>query len=300
MTAALRRAAASKPLLVLAALFFSVGTVGGTFAVFTAETQHQPSTFAGGWVAAPTSLQAPSVSGYGASLAWTHATHGVTDQDLYGTDQGTTSNCSGAAYSTAFQTGLGATVDSTTDSRGSSANGHWICYQIRSTHGSWYTGATFSIVRVGLVPTTLATAQGSNPGNNSALDQGDTISVTYNQSVAYSGGNIVVCTFTNGTILLGDSTTGDASCGSSGDTATIGSVSGLSTVGSAITYTGSTVATSGSTVTVTLGNGGSGSSGRTSASGTGTFTGAGSPTSSSGGAVACTITGCHPTASFGY
>jgi hypothetical protein len=299
MSAALRRAAASKTLLALALLFFSVGTVGGTYAVFSAETQHQSSTFAGGWVAAPTGLQPPTVSGYGASLSWTHATHGVTNEDLYGTDEGTTSSCSGAAYSTAFATGLGATTDSTTDSRGSSANGHWICYQIRSTHGSWYTGANFSIVRVGLVPTTLATAEGSNPGNNAALDQGDTITITYNQAVSYSGGAILVCTFTDGTILLGDATTGNASCGSSGDTATIGKITNLS-IGNARTYTSSSVGVGGSTVTVTLGNGGSGSSGRTSASGTGTFTGSGSPTSTSGGAVACTITGCTPTAGFSY
>jgi hypothetical protein len=293
MSRALGRAVTSPTVFVLAVLLLAVGTVGGTVASFTGETQHQASTFAGGWLDAATGLAAPTPSGYGAVLTWAHGTHALTGQDLYYTDEGTTSSCAGAAYSTLASAGLSATLNTVTDSRGSAADGHYLCYQIRSTHGSWYTGANFGIVQVGLVPTGLSTG---NTGNHQ-LDSGDTIAITFNQAVGYSGGAFNVCAFSaTGTILLGDATSG---CGSSADTPVVGAVSGL-TIGADRVYAGSTVTVSGSQLTVTLGSAGTGASGRTTVTGTGTFTGGGSPTSTSGGAVACTITGCKPTTTFSF
>jgi hypothetical protein len=292
MTAALGRAATSPRVFVLAALCFVLGTAGGTLAEFNAESQH-PATFAGGWLDPPAGLQAPTLVGNGATLQWTPGVHGVADQALYGTDRGTTSNCTGASYGTLFASGLGVSTTTYTDDRGSAAGGHWICYQLRSVHGSWSSGASFAPIQVGLVPTTLGVTYS---WFNHWLFQGSSIAITYNQPIAYSGGNIHVCAFTSGVILLGDATTG-GSCGAASDTPVIGKITGLG-VGTTRDYNNSTVAVSGgSQLTVTLGSAGffAGST----LSGTGTFVGAGSPTSNPGNASACTTaTVCTPSTGF--
>lgn len=284
----LRRVATSHLLVLAAVLVLGGGLAAGALVGFSAETQTQTATYAGGWVDAPTSLLAPTVSGYGATLTWAKGTHDVTAQDLYGTDQGTTTNCTGATYATQFATGLPATMTTTTDSRGSGANGHWICYQIRSTHGSWYAGSNFSVIQVGLVPTGIAVANG---GNSNQINSGDTITLSFNQAVTYTGSTpIYVCAFVNpaNTILIGDT-----NCGSASDTATIGKITGVSIPNASRTYTSSTVAASGNTLTITLGGGGNGANDRTAVTGTGTFTYTGSTIqSTAGSASVCTAANC--------
>ena len=289
---ALRRAAASHLVVVIAILVVGAGIAGGALVGFSAEDQNASSTFAGGWIGAATSLQTPTVAGYGATLSWTPATHGLDDQALYGTDQGTTSNCTGATYATPFNASLGVATATTTDDRGSSANGHWVCYQLRSvrTGTNWTNTANFSVVRVGLVGSTIASTNGSGSTSGS-IDNGDKITFTFNQPVTYGGSATVgVCVFRDGTLLVGDN------CASSADTPSIAKVTGL-TIGANKTYPSSGVAASGSALVVTVGGGGNGASGRTTVSGsasaiTFTATAASALQSTTGGATVCTSPTC--------
>src|SRR5207253_5397051 len=153
-------------------------------------------------------------------------------------------------------------------------------FQIRSTHNTWYTSANFAVVQVGLVPTTLAYSGAGHLTTNT------TITVNYNQNAAYSGGNVTVCTFTNGTVLIGD-----AGCGASGDTPTIGTLAG-GTSNKTSTCANSTVVATAAHITVTLKN----CTQNDAVSGTATYTAAGATvTSSTGGASQCTKSNCKPT-----
>jgi hypothetical protein len=82
------------PLFIAALVLFltSGAVVGGTFASFTAETQHNISTYPTGWIGAPTSLSM-TASGTDGSLTWTPATHGLDGQTLTYLDNGTSSSC---------------------------------------------------------------------------------------------------------------------------------------------------------------------------------------------------------------
>lgn len=286
----LRRVAASHVLVAVAVLVLGAGIAGGALVGFSAEDQHASSTFAGGWLGAPTGLGTPAPTGYGASLSWTAATHGLTDQALYGTDQGTTNTCAGATYATQLNASLGVATTSTTDNQGAGANGHWLCYQIRSirTGTSWTATANFAVVQVGLVGSTLTAAEGG--GNSGQIQNGDTIAVAFNQAITYGGAaSISVCAFTSGTILIGDT-----GCGAATDTPTIAKITGL-TIANNRTYTSSTVSASGSTLTISLAGGGNGANGRANVSGTGTVTWTSSNAtlhSTSGSASVCTAANC--------
>ena len=296
MRRALTRAATSHALVALAVLLVGAGLAAGALVGFSADTQTQTSSLAGGWLAAPTSLQAPVVRGNGATLTWTRATHDVAAQSIYGTDRGTTNNCTGAAYATAFDTGLAATATTLNDDRGAAASGHWICYQARSEHGSWYTGANFpSVIQVGLVPTGITVTSNSSGGQ---ISVGDTIDLAFNQAVSYNGATsgssgITVCAFVNpaNKILIGDS-----GCGSAGDTPTIGTITGVSIPNASRVYDTSTVTfLNSSTLRITLNTSASGANSRTAVTGTGTFTYTGSASliqSTQGAASVCTAANC--------
>jgi hypothetical protein len=288
MRRALVRAATSHALVALAVLLVGAGLAAGALVGFSADTQTQTSTLAGGWLAAPTSLLPPAVRGNGATLTWTPSTHDVTAQSIYGTDRGTTNNCTGAAYTTAFDTGLAANATTVNDDRGSGASGHWICYQARTEHGSWNKTANFSIVQVGLVPTGITITNNSFSGS---MAPNDTIDLFFNQNVTYSGSSpITVCAFSSaGRILIGDT-----GCASSNDTPTIARITGM-TLGANRTFQTSTVSVSTNRVRITLNTTASGTSARTTASGTGstTFTGSTSIIQSSAGAASvCTAANC--------
>jgi hypothetical protein len=289
MRRALVRAATSHALVALAVLLVGAGLAAGALVGFSADTQTQTSTLAGGWLAAPTALQTPTVRGNGATLTWTPSTHDVTAQSIYGTDRGTTNNCTGATYATAFDTGLAANTTTVNDDRGSSASGHWICYQARAEHGAWNKTANFpSVIQVGLVPTGITITNNSFSGS---IAPSDTIDLFFNQNVTYSGSSpITVCAFSSaGRILIGDT-----GCASSNDTPTLARITGM-TLGANRTFQTSTVSVSNNRVRITLNTTASGSSARTTASGTGstTFTGSASIIQSSAGAASvCTAANC--------
>lgn len=273
----------------------ATGQLSGTFALFSAETENQNSAFAGDWVAVPTGLGAPSTpAGLGATLTWTHATHGVTGQEIWYAHNGTTANCNGVTYAGLVTGGsLSATANTITastspnDQVSNAYDGEELCYQVRSTHNSWYTVANFSVIQVGFVPTSVAyTGAGK-------ISSGSTITITYNQNVSYSGGAITVCTFTSGTILIGD-----AGCASAGDTPTIGKLVG-GTVSKTTTCATSTVGTSGASLTITLANCPNGVGNQASVSGTATYTGAGTTAESTTSSVPqCTLSTCKPTLTY--
>jgi hypothetical protein len=291
MNAFLRRAVTSHLVVVIALLVVGVGLAGAALVGFSAETQHQASTFSGGWIAAPPTVQTPVPAGYGATLTWTLSTHGSTGQALFGTDMSTTNNCTGATYATSFNGGLAVNATTTTDSRGASANGHWLCYQIRATHGSWFKGTNFGAVQVGLVPAGIASS--NNGGTSGQIENGDKITLTFNQSVSYSGPSpIAVCVWKTpaNSIVFGDT-----GCAASTDTGTVGALTGLNIPGGNKTYPTSTVAASGSTVVITLGGANGGPAGRTQVTGGGTFTynaAANTILSTSGSASVCTAANC--------
>lgn len=257
---ALRRAVGAGVVIAAAAALLGNGIVGSTSAVFTAQTKNAASGFAGGWVGAP-SAGTVAASGYDMQLAWTPGTAGpVTGQQLQGVDNGTSSNCTGAAYG-ALTTLASASTSSYTDaSRGNTTNnGNYYCYRLVSTSATvWTASYDLPATQLGLVATAVSVSNGGGTANR--IEGGDTITVTFNQRTNYSGSGVKVCLFTDGTMVLDDSR-GGASCGSSGgDGTSFGYLTTTSTVASSARWTGSTVSVSTSapwTVTITLGSGGS-------------------------------------------
>ena len=220
--------------LAFVALLLSSRPLGNTLALFNGETQNAGSTFAGGWVDAAASPTA-TPSGFDMSLAWTPGTHGpVTGQQLFGVDNTTSSNCTGAAYALLATMASASTATYTDASRGNAGNnGNWFCYQMVSTSATVWTAATpFSAVQLGLVANGLSTA---NVGTAGRINSNDTITVTFNQKPIIPTGNVKVCVVAPATIVIGDTTAtgnGSANC-AAGDAFNIGK----------ITLTGATIAT---------------------------------------------------------
>jgi hypothetical protein len=240
-TNALRRAVSALVVLGAIALLLGNGVVGTTFALFNGETTNAGSAFAGGWVGAPSAATA-TATGYDVALAWTAGTHGpVTGQQLYGVDNTTNSNCTGAAYGLLATMASATTAAYTDASRGTAANnGDWYCYQLLSTSAtSWTAPFSLAAVQLGLVTTAV---QITNVGTANRIEKNDTIKLTFNQRTNIGTGNIKVCVYTTGVILLGD-TAGGGGCGAATDTYTVGKlvVTGA-TIPSALNFTASTVA----------------------------------------------------------
>jgi hypothetical protein len=267
MIRALRRAAAAHVVLIAVVLLASVGVaLGAVFVGFTGETQNA-STFAGGWIGAPTSLAAPTPSGYDAQLAWTPGTHGpVTGQQLWGVDRGSTSNCTGAVYAL-LNTMAGASTSTYPKSNTSSVNGHWLCYQMLSTSASaWTASSNFSAVQLGLVAKTVAIANGGGTNSSGKLTANDTITVTFNQPILASSLPVgpIICTGTSATlIIIGD--TSATNCSGTTDPYSVGVINGITVSGNK-NKIDANVSVSGATLTITLAQNG------TTATGTGTFT----------------------------
>lgn len=294
MSGALRRAASSHLLVGLVVLIAGVTVAGAALVGFSAETRNAASVYAAGWLGAPTALQPPAPLGDGATLTWTPATHGLragTDTQaitgsLFASNPTT---CTGATYADFSTTGLATTATTVNDNRGSSFSGYWACYRVESRRATWSTGANFSLVQIGLVP---AGAAGANVNTAGSLRATDTITLSFNQNVAYSGAaSIIVCSFAGtgtGSILIGAS-----SCSNASNPTTIGKVTGL-TIGNNRNFSSSSAAASAKTVVITIGG-----AGNTTVSGTGTFTytGAASLITSTGGsptANLCTVTARCP------
>lgn len=286
---ALRRAVGLSVTLIALSLGLGYAHVGGTFALWNGETANKDSAFAAGWVGPPTSLGTPTAAGYGASLAWTPGTHGpVTGQQLYSVDGGTGGSASCGTYTLAATMASASTAGYTATGT-SGANGHWWCYKLFSTSATaWTASATFTPIRVGLIPTGVVIANGGTAGK---IDNKDTITITFNQNVGTAAGT-KVCTFPGtsggGTILLGDST-----CSTTADAYTVGKITGV-TVGGARQSLNATTTVSGTQVTFKVTQNGQ------TVSGTATFTASSSITSSTGSAAACTASNCVLTASGGF
>ncbi len=310
MRKVLHRAAGAVALVAAASLLASNGLVGSTFGLFNSETKNASSAFAGGWVDPPSALAA-SVSGYDVNLTWTPGTHGpVTGQKLYGVDNGTNSNCTGAAY-TLISTLAGASTASTTDaSRGTLANdGNWFCYQVVSTSATVWTAQLSRAVQLGLVATAISTTNGATRCSGAptpvtgTIDCNDSIIVTFNQK-PLAPATVNVCTWagtgTSGSIVIGD--TNATACNAAGDAYSIGRLSGMA-IGSSIKYTGSTVTVSATapwTMTITL----AGSKSTSTTSGTFTFTGSNgtlsAATTHQAALCATTATTCSPSAALAF
>jgi hypothetical protein len=273
---ALRRAVGAVVVLAASALLLGNGIVGTTFALFNGETSNANSTFAGGWVGAPSAATA-TATGYDIALAWTPGTHGpVTGQQLFGVDNGTSSNCTGAAISLLTNLASASTATYTDASRGTLANdGDWFCYQLVSTSAtSWTAPLALSAVQLGLVTTGV---QITNVGTANRIQKNDTIKLTFNQRTNLGTGNIKVCVYATGVILLGDTSSGGGCAASPPSTYTVGklTVAGA-TIPSALNFTASTVALSSSapwTMTITL----AGTNSTADMTGTPTWTLNGSP-----------------------
>ena len=287
---------------VAALLLFAAGltSVGVTFASFTAETQNNTSTLAGGWLSPPTGLSV-TPSGYSGVLAWSPGKHGLDGQQLYGVDNGVSSTCpsSLSSYtslaSMTSATTAGYTDSSTTLESGnprSTVNGHYVCYQMVSTRSNsgWIAAASFPATVLGLVPTGVSSTSASPITGGSS-----TITITFNQNVTVpTGTSIDVCLLpSSNQIVLGNST----SC-----TATIGTISVPSTNGSKENdCTGSGVQANNNSIVISLPNCKGGSGNAVSFAGAATYTPAagGAIVASSVGAVPqCTTSLCVATGTF--
>ncbi|MCW2965840.1 MAG: hypothetical protein JWO17_3092 [Actinomycetia bacterium] len=267
---ALRRAVGAGVVLAACALLLGNSVIGTTFALFNGETANANSAFAGGWIGAPSAATA-TASGYDVGLAWTPGTHGpVTGQQLYGVDNTTSSNCS-MAYSLLATMALASTAAYTDSSRGTAANnGNWFCYRLVSTSAtSWTSSLDLSAVQLGLVTTGVQITNGGGTANT--IQKNDTIKLTFNQRTNLGTGNIKVCVYTTGAILLGDTQSGNA-CGTAADGFTVGKLTMAgATIASGVAYNSSTVALSTSapwTMTITL----AGTNGTSAMTGTPTWT----------------------------
>ena len=289
---ALRRAVGLSVTLIALSLGLGYARVGGTFAIWDGETTNKDSAFAAGWVGPPTGLGTPTASGYGASLAWTPGTHGpVTGQQLSSVDGGTGARARCGTYAVAA-TMASASTSTYTATGTIGANGHWWCYKMVSTSATaWTASATFTPVRVGLIPTAVSITNGDG-----ALGKSDTVTITFNQQPAAPTSPMVVCAFGgSGTVVLGDTHAGG--CSATSDTSSLGTIAGMSLATGTLTFGSSTVTRSGNTYVITLKGTNS-----TLASGTGTatYTASTSIASSAGSAQACTTNNCLVIATGGF
>ena len=270
---ALRRAAGASAVLAAAALLLGNGIVGTTTALFNGETKNAGSGFSGGWVDPATAASA-SALGYDMSLAWTPGTHGpVTGQQLYGVNNGTNSNCTGAAYGLLATMALATTATYTDASRGTLAtDGNWYCYQLVSTSATlWTASLALPAVQLGLVTTAVQPINVTTAGTIRANDQ---IKLTFNQRTNLTTANVRVCVFsTTKTILIGDTT---GACTAATDAYSVAKLTTAATISANLTFAASTVAlttVSPYTMTVTLVGAGTATTG---ASPTWTLTGSAS------------------------
>jgi hypothetical protein len=299
---ALRQAALAIVILGAIALALSTGIVGTTSALFNGETQNAGSSFAGGWVAAPSAFTA-TPSGYDVSLGWTPGVQSVTGQKVNGVDNGTNPDCTGAAYGLVSTLASATTATYTDGSRGNASNnGNWFCYQLLSTSATVWTAQALKAVQIGLVANAISTANAGTTCAGSAApvtgktNCNDTITITFNQKPILPASPIKVCVWATGTIVIGDT---QATCAASTDAYSVGKLTG-GTLGSNVAYTSSAFTLSASepwTMTITLGT----AIGTSTVSGTWTLTPAAGilSTITTHQATICTATSttCQPTSS---
>jgi hypothetical protein len=298
---ALRQAALAIVILGAIALALSTGIVGTTSALFNGETQNAGSSFAGGWVAAPSSFNA-TPSGYDVSLGWTPGVQSVTGQKVNGVDNGTNPDCTGAAYGLVSTLPSATTATYSDASRGNASNdGNWFCYQLLSTSATVWTAQALKAVQIGLAASAISTANAGTTCSGSAApvtgktNCNDTITITFNQKPILPASPIRVCVWASGTIVIGDTVL----CLAAGDSYGVGKMTG-GTLGTNVAYSTSTYTLTTAApwvMTITL----KGSNTTSNVSGTWTFTPAAGILSSvtTHQATICSAakTTCQPTSS---
>ena len=290
---ALRRAAGAGAVLATAALLLGNGIVGTTSALFNGETTNTGSAFAGGWVGAPTAGSVNAL-GYDMSFAWTVGTHGpVTGQQLWGVNNGTNSNCTGAAYANLATMASASTATYTDANRATLAtDGNWWCFELVSTSATvWTAPFILPATQIGLVTNAVVI---TNHATALSIRATDTIQLTFNQRTNLTAANVRVCVFSaQKTILIGDTTGG---CNNSGDATSVGKLVTTGTIGGNATWATSTVVLGTNTMTITLAGAGPN---QTVTAGTWTFTPAATIKSNAttDQATMCTAatTNCQPT-----
>lgn len=202
MTSMRRGALAAATVAVMAV----AGVAHGTFAAFAGATRNGDNTFA------LTSLYAPGElttlpAGHAVDLTWTAGRNGngYTVLSAPAPDP-LVNDCTGASYSSVTTV----TGTSYTDPASTPA-GTWRCYTVRTSYQSWTSvqGNPVAGARMGFV---ASMASFSNTGN-SRLDDNDTITITFNQSVDAATGPQAgnsIC-WANDRIVLGSTQTGNCS-----------------------------------------------------------------------------------------
>ena len=158
-----------------------------------------------------------------------------------------------ASYATTIGTYANDTTATQTDTnRASGNNGSIYCYELAgssTTYSTWTAYATL-VAQPGFAATRVFLAN-SGSGTAGSLNANDTITVTWNQRPRIANGTLSVCTFANGTILLGDTV-----CSTSTETYTVGKLASTGSIGaSTIKWGSSTVSSTTSapfTSTITL------------------------------------------------
>lgn len=297
----LRRLWRSPYVAAAAVLLLAAGLAGGgaTLASFTAETQNDTSTFAGGWIGSASGLAATvsTTSGYNGELAWTPGTQGLDGQSLYGVDNGTTTtSCPTSGYSLLATTSAAAASlsDSSTvvDNPRSGVDGHYVCYEIVSTRSgsSWTATSPAAGAVLGLVPTGIASS-------GSPLGTGSTITITFNQNVALPTNPL------NGVYVCLQPAQSQIVLGVGSCTPAIGTIGGAAVTnknGNENDCKTSSAGATGNSIVISISGCSGGKGSAVSVTGTGTYTAAPGTTvtSSVGSAVQCTTSLCQPTGTF--
>jgi hypothetical protein len=190
-----------------------------------------------------------AASGHNVNLSWTAGTNG-SGYGVAAAANGTSTSCTAASFA-ALTTTAGTSV---TDTGRFSPQGTIECYRVTTTYGTWssQTGNPTVAVRLGVVAQSIAIANGGTAGR---LDAGDTITITFNQTITTASGPVAgdnVCTSTGGTIMLGVTGTG-GTC-STATATTVGTLTSL-TINRVARYDTTFAWSAGNSVlTVTLGS----------------------------------------------
>ena len=239
----MRRGARVLAATVAAVLLAGTATALAAFTKASAASQTVSSRNLG----APTGLTG-AASGHDVNLSWTAGTNG-NGYAIAAAANGTSSNCTAASFS-ALTTTAGTSI---TDTGRFTPQGTFECYRVTTTYGTWssQTANPTVAVRLGVVAQSVAVANGGTAGR---FDQGDTITITFNQAITTASGPVAannICTNTGGTVMLG--VTGSGTTCSTATATTIGTLTSL-TINRAARYAATYTWSAGNTVlTVTIG-----------------------------------------------
>ena len=183
-----------------------VGSVRGTFAAFTAGTRNGGNAFALTSLYAPGALTA-TPAGHAVNVAWTPGQNGTGYTVLSAPAPNPLVNdCTGASYSPLT------TLPGTSYTHAvSTPQGTWRCYTVQTSYHSWTSVESNPVAgaRLGFV---ASMASFSNAGN-ARFDEGDIITITFNQAVDPATGpqtGNTIC-WQGSRITLGSTGTGNCS-----------------------------------------------------------------------------------------